>query len=96
MTLLADSITHLSEELSCAGDDVLTADPSVMRQIPAVLEDTNARIAHSSSKPILLQARALVAELYSLARVYGTCEQRNALARKIQELDASIQACTFH
>jgi hypothetical protein len=91
MAFLADSITTLSEELSCGGDDVITQDPSVMSQIPAVLEDTTARLRNSSSRTLLLEARALAVELLSLARIHGTAKQRSDLAQTIRQLDNSLQ-----
>ena len=91
MTLQSDSITMLSEELSCGGDDVIGHDPSLMSQIPAVLEDTSARMRNTSSRTLLLEARALAVELLSLARIHGTAKQRGDLAKTIRQLDASLQ-----
>jgi hypothetical protein len=90
MTFVSDSITMLSEELSCGGDDVWH-DPSVMSQIPAVLECTTARLRNSSSRTLLLEARALAVELLSLARIHGTAKDRADLARTIRQLDSSLQ-----
>jgi hypothetical protein len=91
MTFVSDSITMLYEELSCGGDDVIGHDPSVMSQIPAVLQDSTVRMRNSSSRTMLLEARALAVELLSLARIHGTAEQRADLARTIRQLDASLQ-----
>ena len=91
MTYLADSITILHEELSCGGDDVMTYDASLMSHIPAVLEDTSNRLRNSSSRSLLLEARALAVELLSLARIHGTAKQRADLAKTIRQLDASLQ-----
>ena len=91
MTYLADSITMLHEELSCGGDDVMTHDASLMNHIPAVLEDTSNRMRNSSSRTLLLEARALAVELLSLARIHGTPKQRADLAHTIRQLDHSLQ-----
>ena len=92
MTFQADSISVLHEELSCGGDDVMTYDAALMSHIPAVLEDTSARMRNSSSRSLLLEARALAVELLSLARIHGTAKQRADLAKTIRVLDTSLQA----
>jgi hypothetical protein len=89
MPQFADLITATHEEFSCIVDDVAAVDPALVTLIPEVLRDIDKRLRRGS-KVALLEARVVAVELHSLARLHGSSQHRQDLARRIQQLDTLI------
>ena len=94
MQHLVDRVSQLHEEISYCADDDVISNPTPLSLVAEVLDDVSARIRNGSPHEVLLEARALGIELLSLARIYGSPEQRKDLAKMIRQLDASLQAET--